>query len=191
VVACLTASAIKWLLVGRTRPTEHPLWSSWVWRNELADVAIEELAVPWLAGAALGTPLINAWLRTLGARIGRGAWIETWWLPEPDLISIGEGATVNRGVVVQTHLFHDRIMQLDRVTLRPGATIGPHSIILPGGEIGRSAAVGAASLVSRGESVPEGGDWTGNPLEPGRTSIGGERQRAGVGHSLGGFRQRR
>ena len=165
VLACLTASAIKWLLIGRTRPTEHPLWSNWVWRNELADVAIEELAVPWLAGAALGTPLINAWLRTLGARIGRGAYIETWWLPEPDLITIGEGATVNRGVVVQTHLFHDRIMQLDQVTLEAGATIGPHSIILPGGQIGRSATVGAASLVSRGESVPDGSAWTGNPLE--------------------------
>jgi non-ribosomal peptide synthetase-like protein len=166
VVACLLASLIKWLLVGRSKPAEHPLWSSWVWRNELADVAIEELAVPWLAGAAMGTPLLNAWLRTLGARIGPGAWIETYWLPEPDLITIGAGASVNRGVVVQTHLFHDRIMQLDRTTLEAGATLGPHSIVLPAATVGRHALVGPASLVMRGESVPEGTSWSGNPVAP-------------------------
>ena len=49
------------------------------------------------------------WLRSLGARIGRGVWCETYWLPEADLVELGDGSTVNRGCVVQTHLFHDRI----------------------------------------------------------------------------------
>ena len=31
----------KWVLVGRLRPSEHPLWSSFVWRNELADTFVE------------------------------------------------------------------------------------------------------------------------------------------------------
>ncbi|MGZ4632002.1 MAG: Pls/PosA family non-ribosomal peptide synthetase, partial [Actinomycetes bacterium] len=35
VVAAAVATAAKWLLVGRLRPVEHPLWSSFVWRNEL------------------------------------------------------------------------------------------------------------------------------------------------------------
>ncbi|MFF3243667.1 Pls/PosA family non-ribosomal peptide synthetase [Streptomyces sp. NPDC002870] len=163
-VACVVAIAAKWLLVGRFRAVEHPLWSSFVWRNELADTFVEVLAVPWLVGAISGTPLMNLWLRGLGARIGRGAWCETYWLPEADLVTVGGGASVNRGCVVQTHLFHDRIMRMDNVVLEAGATLGPHGIALPGAVIGERAAVGPASLVMRGEKVPAGTRWLGNPI---------------------------
>ncbi|GAA3037719.1 hypothetical protein GCM10020000_14650 [Streptomyces olivoverticillatus] len=47
--AGLTATAAKWLLMGRFKVSEHPLWSSFVWRNELYDTFVESLAVPWLA----------------------------------------------------------------------------------------------------------------------------------------------
>ncbi|MFC0543302.1 Pls/PosA family non-ribosomal peptide synthetase [Kutzneria chonburiensis] len=164
VVAATVALAAKWLLVGRFKAVEHPLWSSFVWRNELADTFVEVLAVPWLAGSVAGTPVMNVWLRGLGARIGRGAWVETYWLPEADLVSVGAGATVNRGCVVQTHLFHDRIMRMDEVTLAAGATLGPHGIVLPGATIGAGTTVGPASLVMRGESVPANTRWLGNPI---------------------------
>ncbi|MGW7367904.1 Pls/PosA family non-ribosomal peptide synthetase, partial [Streptomyces sp. NPDC054841] len=163
-VACLVAIAMKWLLVGRFKAVEHPLWSSFVWRNELADTFVEVLAVPWLVGATAGTPLMSLWLRGLGARIGRGAWCETYWLPEADLVTIGRGVSVNRGCVVQTHLFHDRIMRMDNVVLGAGATLGPHGIVLPGAVLGDRAAVGPASLVMRGESVPADTRWLGNPI---------------------------
>jgi non-ribosomal peptide synthetase-like protein len=162
--ACAVASVAKWLLVGAFRVQEQPLWSSFVWRTELADTFVEVLAVPWLARALGGTPLMNAWLRTLGAKIGRGAWCETYWLPEADLVTVGAGATVNRGCVVQTHLFHDRIMRMDTVTLAEGATLGPHGIALPGVTVGAGATVGPASLVMRGEDVPAGTRWLGNPI---------------------------
>ncbi len=164
VAASLVATLAKWLLVGRFRQVEHPLWCSFVWRNELADTFVEVLAVPWLIGAASGTPLLTAWLRTMGARIGKGVWLETYWLPESDLVRLGDGATVNRGCVVQTHLFHDRIMSMDEVTLAAGATLGPHGIVLPGASIGANTTVGPGSLVTRGDAVPANSRWLGNPI---------------------------
>ena len=80
----------------------------------------------------------------------------------------GDGARVNRGCVVQTHLFHDRIMSMDAVSLDTGATLGPHSVILPAATIAQAATVGPASLVMRGESVPAGSRWSGNPIGPWR-----------------------
>ena len=99
---------------GRIRATEHPLWSSFVWRSELADTFVEVVAAPWFARAATGTPVLNLWLRSLGAHVGRGVWCETYWLPEPDLVHLRDGVTVNQGCVVQTHLFHDRVLSMDR-----------------------------------------------------------------------------
>ncbi|AGL17072.1 Pls/PosA family non-ribosomal peptide synthetase [Actinoplanes sp. N902-109] len=164
VVAGLLATLAKWLLVGRIRVSDRALWTSFVWRNELADTFVEVLAAPWLVRLTSGTPLLTAWLRTLGARIGRGVWLETYWLPEYDLVRLGDGATVNRGCVVQTHLFHDRVMSMDEVTLDAGAALGPHGIVLPGASIGARTTVGPGSLVTRGDAVPADSRWLGNPI---------------------------
>ena len=164
------AVAAKWLVVGRIRNDEHPLWSSFIWRNEVSDAFVETVAAPWFARAASGTPVMNLWLRGLGAKIGRGVWCETYWLPEADLVTLGDGSTVNRGCVVQTHLFHDRIMRMDTVVLEDGATLGPHCVALPASRIGAGATVGPASLVMRGDEVPAATRWQGNPIAPWQVS---------------------
>ncbi len=165
--AAAAASVLaKWILVGRIRAGEHPLWSSFIWRNEVVDTFIEMVSAPWFARAATGTPALVWWLRSLGASIGTGTWCESYWLPEADLVTLGRNATVNRGCVVQTHLFHDRVMSLDAVTLEDGATMGPHGVILPQASIGAGGTVGPASLVMRGESVPAATYWMGNPVSP-------------------------
>ncbi|WP_106850063.1 Pls/PosA family non-ribosomal peptide synthetase [Blastococcus sp. Marseille-P5729] len=165
-VAAGITTLAKWLVIGRIGRIETPLWSSFVWRNEVVDTFVEFVAAPWFATPATGTPLLNLWLRTLGAKIGRGVWCESYWLPEADLVTLEDGATVNRGCVVQTHLFHDRVMQMDTVRLGRGATLGPNSVILPAASIGDAATVGPSSLVMRGEAVPAGSLWQGNPIGP-------------------------
>jgi non-ribosomal peptide synthetase-like protein len=127
---------------------------------------VETVAAPWFARAASGTPVMNLWLRALGATVGRGAWCETYWLPEADLVMLGRGSTVNRGCVVQTHLFHDRILRMDAVVLEPGATLGPHGVALPASRLGAGVTVGPASLVVRGDEVPRSTRWQGNPIRP-------------------------
>ena len=165
-LAGIIAVAAKWSVIGRIRAVEHPLWSSFVWRNEVSDTFVETVAAPWFARAATGTPVMNLWLRALGASIGRGVWCETYWLPEADLVSLGAGATVNRGCVVQTHLFHDRIMRMDSVVLEAGSTLGPHCVALPAARLGAGATVGPGSLVMRGDEVPSSTRWQGNPIAP-------------------------
>jgi len=160
------AVVAKWLLVGRTRVAERPLWSSFVWRNEVSEAFVETVAAPWFARAATGTPVLNLWLRALGASIGRGVWCETYWLPEADLVTLGAGATVNRGSVVQTHLFHDRIMRTGTVVLEAGATLGRYSVALPAARLGAGATVGPASLVMGGDQLPPSTRWQGNPVAP-------------------------
>jgi len=156
----------KWLIIGRHRPGEHALFTPYVWRSELADTFTEVLAAPWFANITSGTWALTLWLRLLGAKIGPGVWCDPYWLPETDLVTLGAGATVNRGCVVQTHLFQDRVLSMDTVTLAEGATLGPGGVILPAASIDRHATVGPVSLVMRGERVPPGTRWTGNPIGP-------------------------
>ncbi|AWB84672.1 Pls/PosA family non-ribosomal peptide synthetase [Corynebacterium liangguodongii] len=165
-IAVAVAAVAKWTCVGRHTPGDHPLYSWFVWLGELQDQFIEVVAAPWFFTHAAGTAEMNIALRLLGARIGRGAWIDSYWFPETDLCAVGAGATVGPGTVVQTHLFQDRVMSLDTVTIEPGATLGPHSVALPASTIGPGATVGPGSLVMRGDAVPADSTWQGNPIEP-------------------------
>lgn len=49
------------------------------------------------------------------------------------------------------------------VTIRKGAFIGAHSIILKGVTIGKKAVIGAGSVVTK--NVPDGEIWAGNPVK--------------------------
>ncbi len=157
---------VKWFCVGRHRPGDHPLWSEFVWLNELQDAFVEAVAAPWFLVPTLGTGELNVALRALGAKIGHGAWVESYWFPETDLCIVGRAATVGPGTVVQTHLFQDRVMSLDTVTIADGATLAAHSVALPAARIGDGATVGPGSLVMRGDQVPANTVWQGNPIEP-------------------------
>ena len=168
IFAAAISAMVKWMLVGRIRAGEHPLWSSFIWRTEVADTFIELVGAPWFAQYMSGTLGLIWWLRSMGAHIGKGVWCDTYWLPEADLVVMEDGSTVNRGCVVQTHLFHDRVMSLGEVRLKTGATLGPHSVILPAATIGDHGTVGPSSLVMRGEFVPVGSRWSGNPIGPWR-----------------------
>ena len=166
-LAAAVTTAAKWLLVGRVHGDDHPLWSSFVWRNELADTFVEVVAAPWFARAATGTPVLNIWLRSMGAKVGRGVWCETYWLPEADLIELRRRRHRQPG-----------LRGADPPVPRPdaehghghacgaGATLGPNSVILPAATLGRHATVGPVSLVMRGESVPDKTRWIGNPIGP-------------------------
>lgn len=164
-VAAVITVLVKWICVGKIRAGEHELWSRFVWLNELQDQFVETVAGPWFLNHNLGTGTLNIFMRALGAKIGRGVWLDSYWLPEADLVTIEDGATVGPGCVVQTHLFQDRVMSLDTVTLRAGSTMGPHSVALPASSIGRTTAIGPASLVMRGDHVPPRTRWQGNPIE--------------------------
>ncbi|GAA1471637.1 Linear gramicidin synthase subunit D [Corynebacterium felinum] len=164
-LAMVVTACVKWVCVGRHRPGDHPLWSRFVWLNELQDTFVEVVAAPWFFQPTVGSGAMNVGLRLLGTRIGAGAWVETYWFPETDLCSVGAGATVGPGVVVQTHLFQDRVMSLDTVTISAGATVAGHSVALPASVIGAGATVGPGSLVMRGDRVPAGTKWQGNPIE--------------------------
>jgi non-ribosomal peptide synthetase-like protein len=158
--AALAAVALtviaKWIVIGRYRAGEHPLWSFFVWRDELINSTQEQLAGAWLISLAIGTPLMSAYLRALGAKVGRGVWCEEMALTEFDLVCLSDGCAINRRTCVETHLFHDRLLRIGPATLEAGATLGPSSAVLPDTRLGAGASVGGRSVVLRGEELPVG-----------------------------------
>jgi hypothetical protein len=126
--------------------------------------ADDQLAGPMLITLALGTPLMSLYLRAMGATIGRDVWCDTLNITEFDMVEMRDGAVANRHSVIETHLFHDRVLQIGPGLLGAGATLGPYSTMLPETEIGEGCSVGGRSIVMRGERLPAHTRWQGAPV---------------------------
>ena len=101
---------VKNVLIGVYKPVIKPLWSPYVWLNEAVNGVYESVAAPLLT-PLLGTPFFAMFMRLLGVKIGKNVFIETALFGEFDLVEIGDNAALNVDVIVQNHLFEDRIFK--------------------------------------------------------------------------------
>jgi non-ribosomal peptide synthetase-like protein len=161
----LGVAALKWVVVGRYKPRVRPLWSGFVRRTEFVTGIYEAAAVPALLTFLTGTPLLGPALRLFGSRIGRRALIDTTYITEFDLVDIGDDASVGTAASLQTHLFEDRVMKMDRVELRDRSSVGGKAVVLYDSEIEEDATLMALSLVMKGEVLPAGTTWCGIPAQ--------------------------
>jgi hypothetical protein len=166
ILACLFVVAVKWVVIGVYRPSEKPLWCSFVWRTELVSGLHENLADSWLLRLLVGTPLVPFYFRLLGARIGRRVCMESTWLTEYDLVEIGDEVQLNADCTIQTHLFEDRVMKMDRIGIGAGCSVGMDSVVLYGSRMEPEAVLGDLSLLMKGETLPERTRWEGSPARP-------------------------
>nr|WP_295079092.1 Pls/PosA family non-ribosomal peptide synthetase [uncultured Roseateles sp.] len=164
----LFVALFKWLLLGRYRPRAVPMWTPFVWISEAATNLYEGIAVPNFMRFLRGTPWLPTALRLLGAKIGRGVYLDTTDITEFDCVHIGAYSELNALTCPQTHLFEDRVMKIDHVHIGERVNIGPRSTVLYGASVGDDAQLGAMTLVMKGESIPAGSAWCGCPAGPQR-----------------------
>jgi non-ribosomal peptide synthetase-like protein len=163
ITAVVATAALKWVMMGRYKVSQHPLWSTFVWRSELVTGVYENLAVKFFLDLLRGTPFIAPMLRLFGVKVGRRCYIDTTWFSEFDLVHIGDEVALNDHSNVQTHLFQDRVMALGRVDVGNRAVLGGHSTILYDASMEAGASVGDLSLVMKGERIPSSTRWHGIP----------------------------
>ena len=164
-LSCIVVVA-KWILVGRYRAQERPLWDHFVWRSELVNALHENVAMSQFVQLLVGTPMLAWYFRALGAKIGKRCCLDSSYLTEFDLVEIGDEATINTNADLQTHLFEDRVMKMSTVTIGAGASVGTASVILYDAHVGNHARVSGQSLVMKGETIPNGSVWHGVPAVP-------------------------
>ena len=126
----------------------------------------EGIAVPNFLRYLRGTPWLPIALNLLGTHIGRGVYLDTTDLTEFDCVTIGDYSELNALACPQTHLFEDRVMKIDHVSIGSRVTLGPRSAVLYGASVGNDAQLGALTLVMKGEFIPPGSSWKGCPAAP-------------------------
>ncbi|MGZ4098528.1 MAG: Pls/PosA family non-ribosomal peptide synthetase, partial [Bacteroidia bacterium] len=78
----LITAAFKWILIGKYKPSNKPLWSVFVWKNELVNSLCEGMVYPLLVNMFLGTPYAPLFFRLMGSKIGKRVYLETTEITE-------------------------------------------------------------------------------------------------------------
>lgn len=163
VLMVLCVVGVKRALFDQFRPVVKPLWSPYVWFNEVVNGAHESVAAPMLS-PLLGTPFFAVYLRMMGCKIGRYSFIDTTLFGEFDLLKIGDHAALNYDVVLQNHLFEDRIFKSSRLVIGNNCSVGNMSVVLYDSEMGDGSSLASLSLVMKGEALPPHSHWEGIPV---------------------------
>ena len=163
VAMCLAVTVAKWLLVGRVRPGQHALWSCWASRWDFVFVVWARYANAILQQLE-GTFLLTVYLRLMGIRIGKLAVLGPQFsqVVDPDMIEIGDGATVT--AFFQAHTFEDRVLKVDKVRIMAGATVCAGTVPLYGCVVGEGVHVGPGSVIMKQEHLLPGLSYQGVPL---------------------------
>lgn len=158
----LTPIVCKWLMIWRYREGNQPLWSVWMWRNEIV-YEIELLLMAGFTPVLQGTPLLGWYFRGMGARVGKRTCIQGYALMDPDLVTFGDDVTMEG--FPQTHLFEDRVMKLGPVTVEDGCSVGYSSCVLYNSRMRAGATLDEFSLIMKNETFLPDRTYSGLPAD--------------------------
>ncbi|MCT9075491.1 Pls/PosA family non-ribosomal peptide synthetase [Streptomyces fulvoviolaceus] len=157
---CTLPVVAKWVLVGRWKETEFPVWG-------LAYVRFWTVKALLHANPMIlftGNPLYVLYLRALGARIGKGVTILSHTVPVcTDLLTVGAGTVIRKDSLFLCYRAHAGRIQTGRVTLGRDVFVGEKTVLDLGTSMGDGAQLGHASALYDGAAVPAGERWHGSP----------------------------
>ncbi|MET8244293.1 Pls/PosA family non-ribosomal peptide synthetase [Streptomyces sp. NPDC005202] len=163
VVLCMFPVMAKWILIGRWKPREFPVWSPTYLRFWLVKVLLHANPMIFF----VGSPLYVLYLRALGARIGKGVTILSHSVPVcTDLLTIGAGAVIRKDSFFLCYRAHAGHIQTGRITLGRDVFIGEKTVLDIDTSMGDGAQLGHASALYRGQVIPDGERRHGSPAEP-------------------------
>ncbi len=161
-LAFLILVAAKWLVLGRVREGDYPLWQAYhlrFWFVQCLDNVFRLFYLSLLEG----TPLAPCYFWALGVRMGRGVYVQGS-VEGYDLVIIGDGCSLNCQSNVSAVSVENNYLKLRRVTLGAHVTVGIRAVVQPDVVLDDYSEIEAMSLVPSGTSVPCAQTWGGAPL---------------------------
>ncbi|MDI9320174.1 MAG: amino acid adenylation domain-containing protein [Phycisphaerales bacterium] len=160
----LITALLKWIVVGRHKKEQVPLYSYKVWRSEAITTTYEALSIPYMLEFIKGTAWLPIVLRLFGVKMGKRVYMDTCDITEPDLVTIGDEAALNQDCGPQTHLFEDRVMKTGTVYIGARSTVRARTIILYDSIVSDGVHLAPLSLVMKGEVLEPNTRWSGSPV---------------------------
>ncbi len=153
------AVALKWIVLGRTKPGRYPLWGVYYFRWWFAQHLMALLHLKWFQGS----PLMRLLMRALGARVGDDAFIAEAEWGAADLVTIGAGASLGAKVKFANARVEGNELIIGPIVIGADAYVGTSCVIQNDVVIGESAELRDLTSIPAGTHVGAAEIWDGSP----------------------------
>lgn len=110
------------------------------------------------------SPFQTLFYRSMGAKVGDAANINTGGLADLAMLEIGNNVLIGGGVALICHASERGFIRLAPTKLGNNVSIGIGSVVMPDVQIGDGATIAPCSYLPKGTRIPAKGYWGGNPL---------------------------
>jgi len=151
--------ALKWLVIGRTKPGRYPLWGVYYFRLWLVERLLQVTTLKFLQAS----PLMRIYLRLLGARIGKDAIISEFEAGAVDLLSIGDHASTGLKIKFANVSVIGNEVIVGPIEIGADAVLGNSCVLGPNTKVERGAELKDLTVVQEGMTIPAYEQWDGSP----------------------------
>lgn len=155
----IIAIASKWLIIGRMKEGDYPLWGSYYFRWWFVRTLQNLLPVLFING----TPLYPVYLRLMGARVAPDAQLSTFDIGAEDLVTIGGDVSISSAAVLNNAFVEDGLLKLRSITLGNHAYIGSSALVAGGAHMEAWSELQDLSYLQAGKTIKTGEVWQGSP----------------------------
>jgi len=160
------AIAAKWLLLGKVKEGDHPLWGFYYFKYWLVDNLIRLSPAQFMNG----TPIYPLYLRMLGTRIAKDVQLSSITVGAYDLLEIGGDASLSSGVVLDNVTVENGMIKFRRIKIGAHAYIGSNAVISGEAEVEDWGELQDLSHLQGGKTIKAFEVWKGSPAEKAHTA---------------------
>ncbi len=163
----LLTIATKWLLIGRFKAGEYPLWTFYYFRWWLV-TRMQEMS--WIE-LYTGTPIVSLYFRLMGARVGKNCLLDTTEALAFDLLTIGDDTCIGTQTQLTGYRVEDGLLKIGTIEVGSRCFIGTHCCLDINSKMGDDTCLDDLSLLPTGEAVPDGESRRGSPAAAAVVSV--------------------
>jgi non-ribosomal peptide synthetase-like protein len=155
VVSAIVVGTVERLLTLGFKPGAYPpgspVFFRWLIYSGL-HLWMVYLVLPFLRG----NNWIKVYMRVAGAKVGKETFINTKDIFDTYLLEIGNDVLVGGEAFLNCHLFENGHLNLGKIIIGDGTTIGANAYLTPGTRTGKNSTVGMYTYLRRNTDVHDG-----------------------------------
>jgi len=151
----------KWLVIGKVKEGDYPLWGSYYFRYWFVKAIQELIPVQFLNG----TPVYSAYLRLMGAKVAKDAQLGAFKMGAEDLVTIGNDVSISSQVLLNNVTVSGGMMHIRKIHIGNHCYIGTNAVVGGGTVMEDWGELQDLSALPEGTTIREREVWKGSPAQ--------------------------
>jgi len=158
-VLSVFAIIFKWVVIGKVKAGRYKLWGAYFFRFWFVDKIVHICPVTYFTG----TPLMNIFLRLLGAKIGKDTYINTSAVSVYDLLNIGNNVSVCTDTHIRGYNISDGYLNIGNIELEDNVFVGTRCNLSHNSRMERNSSIEDLTAIPENGIIPANENWGGSP----------------------------